>query len=51
MGYYGLDSTGSECRIVEGYFEHGNEHSGSIKFWKILEYQSDWRIPRKDSAS
>jgi hypothetical protein len=23
---------------VEGYFEHGNEPSGSMKCWEVLEY-------------
>jgi hypothetical protein len=35
---------------VEESCEHGNEPSGSIKFWKILEYLRDWRILKKDSV-
>jgi hypothetical protein len=37
MGWYGLDSSGSRYRPVEGSCEHGNESSGSIKCWEILE--------------
>jgi hypothetical protein len=29
---------------VEGSREHGNEPSGSITFWEILEWLSDWRL-------
>jgi hypothetical protein len=35
---------------VEGFGEHGNETSGSIKCWEILEELSDWRLLKKDSA-
>jgi hypothetical protein len=28
---------GSGYRAVEGCYEHGNETSGSIKFWEVLE--------------
>jgi hypothetical protein len=34
---YGLDSSGSGYRPVAGSCEHGNEPSGSIKFWEFLE--------------
>jgi hypothetical protein len=27
--------------------EHGNETSGFIKFWEILEWLSDWQILKK----
>jgi hypothetical protein len=30
--------------------EHGNEPSGSIKCWKILEWLRNWRLLKKDSA-
>jgi hypothetical protein len=33
MGWYGLDWSGS----VKGSFEHGNEPSGSIKCWEVVE--------------
>jgi hypothetical protein len=38
MGLYDLHSSGSGQGSVEGYFEFGNEPSGSIKCWEILEY-------------
>jgi hypothetical protein len=37
MGWYGLDSSGSGQGLVEGPCEHGNEPSGSMKCWDILE--------------
>jgi hypothetical protein len=33
-----------------GSCEHGNEPSGSIKCWEVLEWLSDWRLLKKDSA-
>jgi hypothetical protein len=30
--------------------EHGNEPSGSIKCWEILERLQNWRLLKKDSA-
>jgi hypothetical protein len=36
---------------MEGSCEHGNEHSGSIKYWEILEKLSDWWLLKKDSAT
>jgi hypothetical protein len=35
---------------VEESFEHGNEPSGSIKFWEVLEYLHNWRLLKKGSA-
>jgi hypothetical protein len=32
---------------MEGSCEHGNEHSGSVKCWKILEKLSDWWLIKK----
>jgi hypothetical protein len=37
MGWYGLDLSGSKYRPVEGSCEHGNEPSGPIKCWEVLE--------------
>jgi hypothetical protein len=37
MGWYGQDRSDSGLGPVEGSCEHGNEPSGSIKFWEILE--------------
>jgi hypothetical protein len=36
-GVMDMDLCGSEWRPVEGSFEYGNEHSGSIKYWIISE--------------
>jgi hypothetical protein len=36
---------------VEGSCEHGNERSGSVKYWEVLEQLSDWRLLKKDSTS
>jgi hypothetical protein len=33
-----------------GFCQHGNETSGSIKCWEILEKLSDWRLLKKDLA-
>jgi hypothetical protein len=49
MGWYGLDSSGSRWGPVEGSCEYGNELSGSIKCWEILEWVSDWWVLKKDS--
>jgi hypothetical protein len=35
---------------VEGSCGHGNEPSGSVKCWKILEELSNWWLLKKDSA-
>jgi hypothetical protein len=35
---------------VKGSCEHDNEPTGSIKCWEILEWLSDWWLPKKDSA-
>jgi hypothetical protein len=37
MGWYGLDRSGPGQGPVEGSCEHGNETSGSIKCWEVLE--------------
>jgi hypothetical protein len=37
MGWYGLDRSGSGQRPMEDSCEHGNEPSGSIKCWEVLE--------------
>jgi hypothetical protein len=36
---------------VEGSFEHGNEPSGSIKSWEILEWLHNLQLLKKDSAA
>jgi hypothetical protein len=35
---------------VEGSCDHGNEHSGSIKCWEVLEQLHNWRLLKKGSA-
>jgi hypothetical protein len=35
---------------VEDSCEHGNKLSGSIKYWEILEWLSDRRLPKKGLA-
>jgi hypothetical protein len=32
---------------VEGSCEHGDEPSGSIECWEVLEYLRDWRLRKK----
>jgi hypothetical protein len=44
MGWYG-----SGYGPMEGSCEHGNEPSGSIKCWEILEYLHNWQFLVKDS--
>jgi hypothetical protein len=36
---------------MEGSSEHGNEPSGSIKCWKVLEWLHNLRLLKKGSAS
>jgi hypothetical protein len=33
--------------VVEGSCEHGDELSGSIKGWKVLEWLHNWRLLKK----
>jgi hypothetical protein len=33
-----------------GSYEHGNEPSGSMKCWEILEQLDDWKLLEKDSV-
>jgi hypothetical protein len=50
MGWYGLDSFSSGEGSMEDSCEHGTEPSVSIKYWETVEYHSDWRLLKKDSA-
>jgi hypothetical protein len=43
----GLDSYGSEQGPVERSCERSNEPSGSINRWEIIEFLSDWRLPKR----
>jgi hypothetical protein len=36
---------------VEGSCEHGNEPSGSIKCWEVLEWLHNWQLLKKGSLS
>jgi hypothetical protein len=33
---------------LEGSYEHGNKHSGSVKDWRIPEHLIEWRLLEKD---
>jgi hypothetical protein len=35
---------------MEGSPEHGNEPSGSIKCWEVLEWLHNWRLLKEGSA-
>jgi hypothetical protein len=35
---------------VEGYCGHGDERSGFIKYWEVLEWLHNWQILKKGSA-
>jgi hypothetical protein len=50
IGWYGLDRSGSGQGPVEGSCEHGDEPSGFIKCWDVLEWLHNWRLLRKGSA-
>jgi hypothetical protein len=53
LRYYGVvrhGFSGSGQGPLEGSFEHGNEVSGSIKCWEVLEWLHNWRLLKKGSA-
>jgi hypothetical protein len=50
MGWYGLDPSESGLGAMEGFCEHGNEPSGSITFWEVLEWLHNWQLLKKGSA-
>jgi hypothetical protein len=35
---------------MEGSYEHGNELSGSMKCWEVLEWLHNWQLLKKGSA-
>jgi hypothetical protein len=45
-----LDLSGSEKGPMEGSCEHGNEPSGSMKYWAFLEWVSNCWLLKEDSA-
>jgi hypothetical protein len=49
MGF-GLDSSGSGQRPAEGSYKYGNEPLGSIKYLEFLEWFSNWRLLKNNSA-
>jgi hypothetical protein len=50
MGWWGLDRSGSGEGPVEGSYEVGNEPSGSMKRWEVLEWLHNWQLLKKASA-
>jgi hypothetical protein len=48
---YGIDSSGSGYRLVEGSCEHGNEPLDSIKCWEIPEYLHNLQLFKKGIAA
>jgi hypothetical protein len=45
MGWYGLDQSG-----LEDSCKHGDEPSGFLKCWEVLEWLHNWQLLRKGSA-
>jgi hypothetical protein len=35
---------------VESSCEHGNEPSGSVKYWEVLEWLHNWQFLKKGST-
>jgi hypothetical protein len=50
MGWWGLDRSCSGYGPLEGSCERGNEPSGSIKPWEVLEWLHNRQLLKKDSA-
>jgi hypothetical protein len=50
MVWYGLGRSGSGSGPVEGSCEPGNEPSGSVKWWEVLEWMHNWQLLKKGSA-
>jgi hypothetical protein len=48
-----VDNTKIDLREgpFEGSCEHGNELSGSIKWWEVLEWLHNWQLLKKGSAA
>jgi hypothetical protein len=49
-GMVGIQSIWLRIGPVEGSCEGGNEASGSIKRWEILEWLHNWQLLKKASA-
>jgi hypothetical protein len=50
MGCYRLEPSTSGQGPVASSCEHGNELSGSIEFWEVLEWLRDCRFLKKELA-
>jgi hypothetical protein len=46
----GIGSIWFRIGTVEGSCEGGNEPSGSIKRWEVLEWLHNWQLLKKRSA-
>jgi hypothetical protein len=42
VGRHEPDASGSRFRSMDGYCEHDNEPSGSIKFRDFIDWMSDY---------
>jgi hypothetical protein len=51
IGWDGMDQIDLAQEPVEGSCKHGDEPSGSIKFWGVLERLHNWQVLKKGSAS
>jgi hypothetical protein len=52
IGWDGIDwiDLSQDRDQVEGSYERGNEPSGSIKRWEVLEWLHNWQLLKKGSA-
>jgi hypothetical protein len=52
IGWNGIDwiDLAQDRETEEGSCEHGNEPSGSIKWWELLELLYNWWLLKKGSA-
>jgi hypothetical protein len=52
IGWDGVDwvDLAQDRGPLEGSCEHGDEPSGSIKCWEVLEWLHNWWLLKKDSA-
>jgi hypothetical protein len=51
MGWGGMNSIDlAQDRDYWSSCEHGNEHSGYITFWEVVEWLRNWRLLENGSA-
>jgi hypothetical protein len=52
MGWCGVDwiDLAQERDQLEGSCECGDDPSGSIKYWEVLEWLHNWRLLKEGSA-